>query len=67
MNNFIKENWFKLTIIVIILVISGASFYWYELRPSEIRKKCYDISLSGSILFKEVNYKNCLMDNGLEK
>ncbi len=41
MNNFIKENCFKLSIIIVILFIFGASFYWYEWRPSQIKKECY--------------------------
>jgi len=40
MNNFIKENWFKIILIVIIFIIILGSFYWYELRPTKIRENC---------------------------
>jgi len=40
MKHFIKENWFKLSVIVIILALSGGAFYWFQLRPSEIKKEC---------------------------
>lgn len=50
-----------------ILLLLGFAFYWYEWRPIEIRKKCYDISLLGWTQNGEINYKNCLRDNGLEK
>jgi len=40
MNSFIKENWFKVFIILIILVMAMGYFYWKEYRPSQIKKEC---------------------------
>jgi uncharacterized protein YxeA len=32
---------YYLLILLIILILGGA-FYWYELRPTSIKKECYD-------------------------
>lgn len=39
--DFLKQNWLKASLLVIIVVMVGGAFYWYEWRPSQIRKKCY--------------------------
>lgn len=39
MKNIIKENWLGLSIIILIVAGIGL-FYWYEWRPSQIKKKC---------------------------
>ncbi|MFA6096839.1 MAG: hypothetical protein WC788_04390 [Candidatus Paceibacterota bacterium] len=72
MNNFIKENWFKL---VILLTVLGL-FYWYEYRPTKIKEKCsaearFDRradSLIGDEYEKFINsyYDDCLMRFGLK-
>ncbi len=58
MKEIIKRYWW---IIVIVLFI-GSVFYWFQWRPSEIRKKCADFSWS------EAEYKQCIRTKGgLEK
>ena len=37
MTQILKKYWW---VIVIVLVIGGA-FYWFQLRPSQIRKECF--------------------------
>ena len=74
MKNFLKENWFKISIIVVILIVIGGVFYWFEWRPSQIRKNCikqypnafYD---GGGLISKtdEAGHKRCLAEHGLEK
>lgn len=64
MLNFLKENWFK--VIIILLIIN--SWYWYSYRPSEIRKKCNNggfgiISLGNS---NADYYTRCLRNHGLK-
>lgn len=56
-------------IIIIVLILILGTFYWYELRPTNIRKKCYNIATSGfsSVGNFNLNYESCLLDNGLEK
>ncbi|MBI2057934.1 MAG: hypothetical protein HYT63_03045 [Candidatus Yanofskybacteria bacterium] len=35
--NWLKQNWFKVLVLMLILV----AFYWYEFRPSQIKKVCF--------------------------
>ena len=55
-------------IIIISLVILGIAFYWYEWRPSEIRKRCANYAGDnfsiGSGLVDNV-YEDCVRRNGL--
>ena len=54
-------------IIILILIVLGAAFYWYEWRPSKIRKDCFNM-FTISTPFDEGLYKNCLTGvHGLEK
>ncbi len=47
-------------IILITLVFLGGCFYWFELRPIQIKKECAKD-------FKGLNYyKICLLKNGLD-
>ena len=43
------------------VAILGFYFYWYEWRPSEIRKEC------SYTLYGEDGYQRCLRNKGLEK
>lgn len=43
--NFFKYNWFKIILLIIIVVIISGAFYWYELRPSNIRVECKNEAL----------------------
>lgn len=69
MKEKIKKYWW----IIIIILISGFAFYWYEMRPSNIRMQCSSylsngiLGLGKSIVEKERNYENCLRQHGLEK
>lgn len=63
MKTKIKKYWWT---VVIILIVIGGTFYWFQWRPAEIRKNCYRINLGTEERF-EMNYKNCLLNNGLEK
>lgn len=33
---FLKQNWFKISILVILYM----GFYWFSYRPSQIRSRC---------------------------
>ncbi|MDD5696900.1 MAG: hypothetical protein PHO90_02935 [Candidatus Pacebacteria bacterium] len=82
MNNFLKENWFKISLLIIIAGV----FYWYGWRPETIRKDCVfkaenpsesnDGSFNvdafvkeyiGENYFNEAIYNKCLLEHGLEK
>lgn len=74
------NNW---KLIIIIFLIGAGLFYWFELRPTQIRKECYRNSFEnrfdsnmienfvrnkiGIYDIEEQKYKNCLKEHGLEK
>lgn len=67
--NFLLKYKSKIFTITLLLLISGMAFYWYEYRPSQIRKNCYE-SLKGKSFYSssaaDIAMKACLMKNGLE-
>ena len=56
-----------LAILVVTVLILGFVFYWFEYRPSQIRKMCWRIAPSTIEGNTEKNYKACLIDHGIEK
>lgn len=62
--NWLKEN--KL-IVILLIIILGFAFYWYEWRPAQIRKECARKSSQFGGGFLEQQYKSCLVKQGLEK
>lgn len=62
-------------LIIVLFVIFGL-FYWYQIRPSNIRKKCYNFAKSEIIKYKikldsapyyaNLSYESCLSSNGLK-
>ena len=74
MNEFIKQNWFKLAILVILTISVAGIFYWLQIRPEKIRKDCikkyqYDFDNGNSLLesLNKSGYEQCLRENCLEK
>lgn len=71
---WLKENWFKVGILIVILFF----FYWYSYRPQDIRSMCLaeaesnpsNASISSDrYRFEAIDlyYRNCLHRWGLEK
>lgn len=69
-----KYQWLSLAIAA--LLIAGFAFYWFEWRPSEIRKECARITEDASVkgiekifadYIGEEGYKKCIRTRGLEK
>ena len=71
---WLKENKIKLLMSLIILGFIGGWFFWFQWRPTQIRKKCVnitrekvkgnsDISTTGINLI----YNFCLRENGIER
>lgn len=54
--------------ILIPLVVLLAAFYWWELRPSMIRKDCFATAttITKFIVGSDDIYKWCLHEQGLE-
>jgi len=40
MVQFLKNNWFKIFLIAILLIGTSGIFYWYGWRPSKIKHDC---------------------------
>lgn len=58
----------KIVIIASPLIVLFALFYWFQIRPAEIRKECYKNEV-GNRRFTgtpEDNYNGCLRENGLK-
>jgi hypothetical protein len=83
MKKFINDNWFKLGVLaalIFIIAFSGFMFYWFEIRPNQIRKYCYNdairfyqkLSMDGVIdstpedTVLSPQYKECLIEKGLK-
>jgi predicted negative regulator of RcsB-dependent stress response len=75
MKTWLKENWFKLAIILLLLFC----FYWYEWRPTQVKQRCSaEARFSGGALdrlarsdienqkFINDYYNDCLMRFGLK-
>ncbi|HBV58401.1 MAG TPA: hypothetical protein DEB73_04065 [Candidatus Magasanikbacteria bacterium] len=60
-----KSRWYWLIVLVVILILGGL-FYWYEWRPIKIRQECFKISQVSSQNITDINYKNCLRWSGLK-
>lgn len=67
MKNFIVKNWFKLSILIIILLTISLAFYWFEWRPSEIKKQCVEKLLKGEASDFSVSEFNTAIDICLKK
>ena len=54
--------------VLILLVLIGLLFYWFQVRPSQIRKKCYEIvkAKSRKLLEHNLVYRSCLVENGMK-
>jgi len=71
MKNFIKENWFKVGLLAILVISVAGAFYWYEWRPRGIKIHCTYSGVErvkenrGNVLDYEFLYKKCLRENGL--
>lgn len=77
MKNWFKNNWFKLFILVVIIVIITGTFYWFECRPTQIKQRCYAEAEFDRRVVLEFNdtkrqefmnayYEDCLMRFGLK-
>jgi len=63
MKQIFKKYWWLLVAILII----AFSFYWFEWRPSEIRKECSKYQDILESVLQKKTYEKCLREHGLEK
>lgn len=61
-----------LIITILIVLVLGGAFYWFEYRPSQIRQECIKKAKAsqGNVSFRETlegHYSDCLRSKGLAK
>ncbi|MFA6304365.1 MAG: hypothetical protein WCV73_02320 [Patescibacteria group bacterium] len=62
-----KKQFYTFVILIILFVVS--TFYWFNIRPSDIRKTCINYSMADAAN-QEIfwnNYKFCLASKGLKE
>lgn len=60
-------------ILAVVVIVLGVAFYWYEYRPTVIRKECNILAIeeadSGPSIHRDekykVEYEKCLNSKGL--
>lgn len=52
--------------LIVAIVGIAFAFYWFSVRPEQIRKQCF-IESRSALYSYEASYKGCLVRNGLEK
>ena len=69
MQNFIKQNWFKLSLIIIFILILGFGFYWFQLRPVQIKHDCSWVKKHSDAIIEvtQEQYNKCCEDNPQDK
>jgi len=74
--NWLKQNWFKIGILVVVAAGTAGTFYWYEFRPTRSYSYCNEQAkerarevktLDPAIKVYETVYKACLRDKGIYK
>lgn len=69
MKSFTAKNWFKLSLIFIVLATIAGAFYWFGWRPSQIKKECANQALeiggfTGAGSYDQ-KFERCLHEKGL--
>lgn len=74
--DWLKENWFKVGLLVILVVFVAGAFYWWGWRPRQIRAGCTDVILEKGTsdeywdlrcekLDDDECFRRCLTEKGL--
>jgi len=69
--NWLKQNWLEIIMVLFLLSLGIALFYWFEWRPSQIRIKCWEETLvraktvHSSVSETQGLLKLCLISKGL--
>jgi len=61
---WLKDNWFKAAMIILAVLVLVFSFWWFELRPSQIKKECSRSATIANIIIDN-KYEDCLRQKGL--
>lgn len=73
MKTWLKENWFKVGLLAVLIISIVGAFYWFSWRPTQIKQRCSAEARLGSLAALsrgriEINayYEDCLMRFGLK-
>lgn len=66
MKKYLEQIKNQKILLLILVILLGFVFYWYEYRPSEIRKDC-SVSENGYRVTKTELYQQCLSSRGLKR
>jgi hypothetical protein len=59
---------FEVSLIVILIVIGGGLFYWYEYRPAKIRRECSEtVNEAIKEAYKKDIKENIRVGGGIER
>ncbi len=60
---FVKQNYLKIGIVLILIFVIGGVFYWYELRPAKIKHDCSWIERYSDAIPErtQAQYDQCIM------
>jgi len=62
----------KIILGIVGVALIGGAFYWFQWRPSQIRKECqfvatHPLGFTALLVANEARYQDCLRQHGLEK
>ena len=66
----IKNKFYSLRystrVITLFLLVGAFLFYWYEIRPGEVRKECVNVARQFPDISAQVGaYNRCMLDHGI--
>lgn len=56
-------------LLILLIIITGAFlFYWFQIRPAEVRKACYKKAIpeNNNTAVQDHTYRSCLVEHGLK-
>ena len=45
-----NTNKIILAMIILAVIVIGGMFYWFQLRPTQIKKECYKLAEDGKLI-----------------
>lgn len=67
MKNWLKENWFRVGLLAVLVIYIASAFYWFEWRPRGIKIHCTYSAMDRTRDKDDYDfyYKKCLREKGL--
>lgn len=66
--NILKQNKYRVSLILLGLLLISGWFYWFQYRPGEVRRSCAEEATKGPGTKKaeDNRYRECLAKHGLK-